>query len=115
MRPHAFSRAALPPAPPPLPIYEVEFQPSVPMAEVRDTLELARLAAASVHGDASVELDVRWSLDQGRRRLLIDAATQAGRTFALIFFGYARREFGGDAARVRRVPAAPDGQIAGAA
>ena len=93
---------------------EVDFDRQVALSDVADTLQLARLAAESLHGAETVELDAAASLDRRGRRVSIDTTSPTGHTLALIFLGYARREFGGAAVRVRRAaPAA--GQIAGAA
>jgi hypothetical protein len=93
---------------------ELEFHRNVPMAEVAGTLQLARLAAESVHGAERVELDAIANLDRRDRRVAIDTTTPSGHTLALVFLGYARREFGADAVRVIRcAPAA--GEMAGAA
>jgi hypothetical protein len=97
----------------------VTFNRSVSMDEAGDTLELAKLATACLHGDERVELETRWSLDRGGRRVTVDTDTSAGRTLAMIFLGYVRREFGTRAVRAQRFDAprhaARDEQIAGAA
>jgi hypothetical protein len=99
---------------PPIRGIEMEFDRTVSMAEVAGTLQLARLAAESLHGAGRVELDAAWSLERRSRRVAIDTSTRAGRSLALVFLGYARREFGGDAVRVcRSASAAP--HTAGAA
>ena len=93
---------------------EIEFDRRVAMSDIADTLQLARLATECLHGVESVELDAGASLDLRTRRVSISTTAPSGHTLALIFLGYARREFGGAAVRVRRAaPAA--GQIAGAA
>jgi hypothetical protein len=91
------------------------FDRAVSMDEVEGTLELARLAAESLHGTEQVELDVAWFVDRRSRAVTVDTATAAGRTLALIFLGYARREFGNSALRVFRTTTNAEGQIAGAA
>ena len=95
----------------------LDFGSSVSMGEVAGTLELALLAAESLHGADRVQLDAGWSMDPRGRRVVIDTGTRAGRTLALIFMGFIRREFGSGAARVYRVRGAGDAgpRLAGAA
>ena len=84
------------------------FGPEVSMVEVEGTLELARLAAQAIHGEERVELDAAACLDHEYRRVRIDTASSVGRTLALVFLGYARREFGRENVAVERVsPAQP--------
>jgi hypothetical protein len=45
---------------------------------------------------------------------MIDAACEVGRTLALIFGGYARREFGDGAVRMERAGSPDKGRIKGA-
>ena len=78
------------------------FEPAVSMAEVEGTLELARIAAAAVHGEGQVEFAAACSVDRRRREVQIDTTSAVGRTLGLVFLGYARREFGSDAVRVCR-------------
>ncbi len=79
------------------------FAASVPMDEVQSTLQLARLAAASLHGEDRVRLHADSHVDIARRTCEIDTSREAGRTMALIFGGYVRREFGDDAVFVQRI------------
>ena len=80
------------------------FDRDVSFEEVEGTLELARLAAESLHGPEQVELDAAWSLDRRRHTVTLNTASAAGRTLALVFLGYARREFGSRCVRVYRTP-----------
>ena len=119
MHPSPFPKTSPPRLAAPAGGIRVTFDGSVSMDEAADTFDLAWLAAKSLHGDEQVELDARWSLDLGARSVSIDTDTPAGRTLALIFLGYTRREFGSRAVRVQRLNgprhAARAEQIAGAA
>lgn len=79
------------------------FAPHVPMEDAQATLNLARLAAASLYGDD--RLRVETSVDPGvdGRSYIIDTTTQVGLSFALIFSGYSRREFGWNAVTVEHL------------
>ncbi len=77
---------------------------SVEMNEVHGTLELARLATESLHGQVAVALDAEYGLDGDT--VWIDSATAVGRSLALLFVGYCEREFGSRAIRVERAAAA---------
>lgn len=79
------------------------FAASVSMDEVRTTLQLARLAAASLHGEERVRLHADTHIDAAKRICEIDTSREAGQTLALIFGGYVRREFGEDAVFVQRI------------
>ena len=70
------------------------FVPTVSIDEVGGTLQLAQLAAASLHGPERVELEAHPQIDRAQRAVTIDTTSEAGRTVALIFLGYVRREFG---------------------
>ena len=108
MRPPGFDDDNTPqpdPRPQPRPAVRrvrLAFDPAVSMTEVVGTLELARLAAESIHGVERVVLEAAWSIDRDARTVAIDTTTRAGRTLALVFLGYVRREFGGRAVQVAR-------------
>ncbi len=78
------------------------FHSDVPMADVRTTLLLAQLAAASLHGDDRVRLQAEASIDVKQRLCRIDTSREVGQALSLIFAGYVRREFGEKAVRVER-------------
>jgi hypothetical protein len=80
----------------------LRFEPAVPMAEVADTLELARLAAESLHGPERVELELRTDIDVEGHAVSIGTGTRAGRTVAIVFLGLVKREFGDQAVHVLR-------------
>lgn len=83
---------------------QLVFDTRVPMAEVEATLQLARLAAECIHGAERVRLEARCGLDELIRAVEIDVSGRVGRTLALIFGGFIRREFGHDAVRLNRMP-----------
>jgi hypothetical protein len=68
--------------------------PLVPLAEAVDTLRLARMAAESLHGRERIDLEASVAVDRVRRVFSFDTSRRPGRTLALVFAGYARREFG---------------------
>lgn len=78
------------------------FAPDISMAEIGATLDLSLFAARSLHGDDAVALDVSWSLDPASRAVTVDTSGRVGRSLALLFFGFVRREFGDAAVRVFR-------------
>lgn len=73
---------------------------TVPFKEAEDTLRLARLAVESIYGAQRTELEVLVDIDSDARRFIIDVSRRAGKTLALVFTGYARREFGPDCVMV---------------
>jgi hypothetical protein len=79
------------------------FDDSVVPKEAEGTLRLAVMAVESLFGSGRVALECRYRLDRRRRIALIDTTGEVGRTLALIFRGYVRREFGDDAVQMTRV------------
>jgi hypothetical protein len=90
------------------------FDASVPMTEVEATLRLALLAVESLHGEDRVRLDARVTLDRATRTCIINAASEVGRTLALVFGGYIRREFGDAAVNLVHAPVPGESAQAGA-
>jgi hypothetical protein len=78
----------------------ITFEPGVAMRQVQDTLALARMAAESLHGTECVDLDAHAELDAAARTVTVDTSTAAGRSLAMVFLGYCRREFGDGAVRI---------------
>ena len=74
----------------------------VPFENAQDTLQLAVMAAQSLHGAERVELEAPALLDAVSNSVTIGSDTDVGRTLATIFLGYIRREYGASAARVNR-------------
>jgi len=79
------------------------FDDSVVPKEAEGTLRLAVMAVESLFGPGRVALECRYRLDLRRRIALIDTTGEVGRTLALIFGGFIRREFGHDAVRLNRM------------
>lgn len=92
----------LPPAPVPMRGVRLTFSPGVDFHEVELTLELSLLATRSLHGDDAVCLDADYELDRAGQSVTINTNSKAGRTLALTFLGFTRREFGDDAVSVFR-------------
>lgn len=88
------------------------FSPTVPFAQARETFELALLAAESLHGPERLTLEACYQLDDQTRTIEISGDTDIGGTIALIFLGYARREFGADAVRMKRCHVMASGEAA---
>jgi hypothetical protein len=88
------------------------FDQSVPLREARETLKLAQMAVESLHGRERVEFEAPVAIDGIARMFEFDVSRRTGRTLALIFSGYVRREFGPEAVRVEHWcerPAIPAG------
>ncbi len=91
------------PAPPLTRGVRLLFAPDVPLDEVAATLELSLFATRSIYGGDAVAIDTGSSIDADDRTVTVDTSSKAGRTLALVFLGYVRREFGDAAVRVFRV------------
>lgn len=87
------------------PFYSYRFARTVPADELAATLALAVVAAECVVGESRARLDLVHAYDPGRRAVVIDASTPAGRVLCRLFVGLATREFGHGAVAVRRVAA----------
>jgi len=75
----------------------------IPIREIKGTLHLARLATESLHGIERVRLEASYGIDGSTRVVEIDRSTEVGRTLAIIFAGYVRREFGDGAVVMHHV------------
>lgn len=84
-------------------IYRYQFAPDIPANDAEETLLLAVLAAECLHGQSRVRLDASYCMDAEKRVCVIDAGTDVGRAIVRIFTGFAIREFGESAFKVRRV------------
>ncbi len=85
--------------------YRYQFDEKVPAQDIEETLMLALLAVASMHGRTRVRMDGRFQLDKKKRLCVIDAGTRIGADLAQIFTGYVTREFGDDAVDIVHEPA----------
>ncbi len=79
-----------------------KFSRTVPLAELEGTLLLSRIATEAIHGEERVELEEHPAVDRQAKTVAIDTSSDVGRTLALIFTGYVRREFGTDAVVIER-------------
>ncbi len=84
-------------------IYKYRFNESVTGQELEDTLELAQLAAATVHGRCGSREDPLFNLDKANRICVIDASTDAGEVVAGIFTAFAFREYGERSVKIERL------------
>ena len=89
-------------------IYHYQFKENIPAVEIEETLQLAILAAECLHGQSRVRLDASYCMDAEKRAYVVDARTSVGRDIVRIFTGFAIREFGENAFKVRRAEAAPE-------
>ena len=87
--------------------YRYLIRAEVPFEEVEASLELALLAAESIHGESQVRLDAAHATDATARCVVLDASTPVGRDLARLFTGFLRRGFGEDSFRVERGAAEP--------
>jgi len=88
-------------------IYRYRFSKGFPMLEVEQSLHLAILAAECLHGESRVRMDAGYSISEEKRAIVVDAGTQVGHDICRIFTGFAIKEFGEDAFKVRRAEGAP--------
>jgi len=80
-----------------------DFGCGVPMRDAEGTLRLALLAVESLVGADRVRLEAHFSIDREGRCIVIDTTAKPGRLLALVFSGYARREFGCNAVAVEHL------------
>ena len=80
----------------------LQFDPAVPWNDVFDTLDLAFLAVESLYGTDRVTLEARHEVEDAARSMLIETTTDVGRTLAILFLGFARRQYGDRAVEVIR-------------
>ena len=83
------------------------FDAGVDMTEVEGTLRLSLIACDSLHGQNRVELEAFSSVDRVRRSVAIQTRTDVGCNLAVVFLGYARREFGAAAVSIVHGPHSP--------
>ncbi len=77
-------------------VYQYQFDKTVEMQGVTDTLLLAVAAAEALHGRAKVNLDADFELSETNRTCRIDARNEIGKDIARIFVEYLSLEFGED-------------------
>jgi len=81
---------------------QFRFGSGISMREVKGTLQLARLAAESLHGEERMRLEATYAIDDAANIVEIDIDSEVGRTLAIVFAGYVRREFGDGAVHMER-------------
>jgi len=74
--------------------YNYQFDESVEMQGVTETLLLAVAAAEALHGRAKVNLDADFELSESARTCRVDAKNEIGRDIARIFVEYLSLEIG---------------------
>jgi hypothetical protein len=85
-------------------VFRFTFGTSVPLDEAEDTLQLAIIAAESLHGQPQVRMDAGYCVDRAGRCCVVKANSPAGRDVCRIFTGFLTHEFGESAFTVRRSP-----------
>jgi hypothetical protein len=83
--------------------YRYDFSADVPMEDVEASLVLAILGVEALHGEAQVKLSAAHYFDADECLCVIDASDAVGQDLNRLFAGYARREFGPEAFRVKRL------------
>lgn len=89
-------------------VYRYNFNRSVTFKEALATLDLAIIAVQSLHGESRTRMDARFTSDESRCALVIDASTPIGQVLNQVFVGYSQREFGEGSFSVRRCEATGD-------
>lgn len=74
--------------------YNYQFDESVEMQGVTETLLLAVAAVEALHGRAKVNLDAEFELSESDRTCRIEAKNEIGKDIAKIFVEYLSLEFG---------------------
>jgi hypothetical protein len=92
-------------------VHRFEFDPQVPMCEVRDTLSLAILATRSVFGRRLFTLRADYALSECYRNCWIDVSTDVGRHLHQVFHGFVASEFGPHSFKVSRCSDAADPEL----
>ena len=72
----------------------------IPMADVRETLQLATLSTASLHGETSIKLAGHFTVDEAHRSIEITAGGDVGRDLNKLFAGLLCAQFGDTAFEV---------------
>ncbi len=68
-------------------LYKFRFPDNTSFDHVDETLQLAVTAAESLHGEARMDLDVKFWSEPQNGCVVIDAATAPGKDLAVIFIG----------------------------
>ncbi len=84
-------------------LYRYEFDDSISVKEVEESLFLAVLAAESLHGRSLVRMNASFCLDAEKRSCVVDATTGVGRSIASVFTGFLALEFAEGAFKVQRL------------
>ena len=75
-------------------VYMVKFDRAADVKAAEETLLLAILAVACLHGDSAVEIDARYAMDVAEGSIVIDASTPIGQYVLRVFTGLCARQFG---------------------
>lgn len=86
-------------------VFRFQFDPAVSLMDAEMSLHLAMIAIEGLFGEARVRLDACYHLDEARRSITVDGATEVGAAVVKTFTRLLSREFGEDAFHVRRVEA----------
>lgn len=84
-------------------LYRYDIGDGFCLLEVEKSLRLALLAAAILHGEVLVRIDVACDFDPLWRVCVIDAGTPAGRDLNRLFAGFLLHRLGGQSFAVSRI------------
>lgn len=68
--------------------YKFTFCPDVSMSEVQHALAISTIAVESIHGEAAMMVDGKFTVDRRARVCLIDAEAQISEDLARVFAGF---------------------------
>lgn len=86
----------------PVDIYRFTFVDDVPLEEAELTLQLSLVAAEGLYGEARLRLDAGYFINEDRRTISVDAATEVGQSIVNIYSCFLLREYGSDSFKVSR-------------
>jgi hypothetical protein len=78
-------------------VFRYQFNPSIPISDVEETLVLALFSVKALFGAARARLEARYTIDHMTRTCVVDASTTVGRSLNRLFAGYLDQEHGEEA------------------
>jgi len=92
-------------------VYQFAVEQQVPLDEAERSFHLALVAAEGLFGQALVQMDAAYHVDEVHRLIMADATSEVGRAVVSIFAGFMLRQFGADAFVVRRMTGAANSLV----
>jgi len=86
--------------------YRFTFDHAIPLPEAEETLQLTILAAEGLFGEATVRMDLNYTVVGRQRMFMFDGSTDVGSAVVRMFTALLIRAYGRDQFTVRRVGAA---------